>query len=120
MPLSELARIVSEHQVVLGAFGSTVKSASVVANKEYEALALGKGLVTREGQKEFLRSGVNCLMVPPEDPAKLADAIAALDMDRPLLAAIGDQAARDYVRFCSDEAMLEQWEAVLRSAAGAG
>ena len=49
-----------------------------------EAAACGRPLVATDvpGCREIARPGVNALLVPPDDPAALADAIAALQRSR--------------------------------------
>lgn len=51
-----------------------------------EAMACGTPCVVTDsgGVSEYARPGVNCLMVPPRDPAALAKAIASLIQDEPL------------------------------------
>jgi glycosyltransferase involved in cell wall biosynthesis len=54
--------------------------------KAFEAMAAGRPLVASDlpSSREFLRDGVNALLVPPGDPAALADAASRLLADRGL------------------------------------
>jgi glycosyltransferase involved in cell wall biosynthesis len=56
-----------------------------------EAAACGRPIVATDvpGCREIARDGVNALLVPPDDPAALADAIARLAGDRELRARFG-------------------------------
>jgi glycosyltransferase involved in cell wall biosynthesis len=56
-----------------------------------EAAACGRPLVATDvpGCREIARSGVNALLVPPDDPTALADAIEALAKDPGLRAGFG-------------------------------
>lgn len=56
-----------------------------------EAAACGRPLVATDvpGCREIARAGVNALLVPPDDPNALADAIAQLAGDRDLRARFG-------------------------------
>ena len=77
-----------------------------------EAMACGLAVVTTDcgGVNAFARPGVNCLMVPPEDPRALADAVARVVRDAALrtrLGAAGILTARGFgrdavlARFCT-------------------
>jgi glycosyltransferase involved in cell wall biosynthesis len=56
-----------------------------------EAMAMGRALITTatEGRAEVLRDGVNCVLVPPRDPAALREAIEGLWADPERCAALG-------------------------------
>jgi glycosyltransferase involved in cell wall biosynthesis len=92
-------------QVVLGVFGGSQKAGRVIPNKAYQALAVARPLITREGPAwqgiaQGFASGV--WRVPPGDAAALADALAQL-LDQPsLLADAGKAARRTYDRFLSE------------------
>jgi glycosyltransferase involved in cell wall biosynthesis len=64
-----------------------------------EALARGLPVVTTDvvGISELISDRANGLLVPPDDPVKLAEAIAELLSDRPLAARLG-AAGRSFVR----------------------
>ena len=59
-----------------------------------EAAACGRPLVTTDvpGCRQVVTDGVDGLLVPPRDPASLAQAIARLQDDRALAARLGDAA----------------------------
>jgi glycosyltransferase involved in cell wall biosynthesis len=102
VPLAALPGELAAAAVVLGVFGTSEKAAAVVPNKVYQAAAMGRPLVTRDGSalREILRPDEDCVAVPPGDPAALADAILRLLDDPGRAAALGRSArARVLERF---------------------
>jgi len=64
--------------VCLGIFGETAKACKVLTNKVFQILASKKPLITMDSPtalESHLKSGANCLLVPPSSPEKLAEAI---------------------------------------------
>jgi glycosyltransferase involved in cell wall biosynthesis len=84
--------------VVLGVFGSSEKAAMVVPNKVYQAAAVGRPLVTRDGPglREVLEPGRHCLACAPGDPEALAAAVRGLLDDRESAEGLG-RAARAHL-----------------------
>ncbi len=76
----DLLAMQARSTIMLGVFGDTDKTRYVVPNKVYEALALGRPLITAESAavREFLTPGEHLIVVPPADPNALAAAIRAL------------------------------------------
>ncbi|MFA6451345.1 MAG: glycosyltransferase [bacterium] len=76
----ELAKHIAGCDVCLGIFGATDKAARVIPNKNYEALAMRKPLITRDSPaaREILSDGELALLCPPADHAALAAAILKL------------------------------------------
>ncbi len=86
-----------------------------------EALAVGTPVVATLGTAlpEIVRDGSEGLLVPPRDPAALADALIALGRDgamRARMAAAGRERIRTHF---SLDAMIGRYEAVLREVAEA-
>jgi glycosyltransferase involved in cell wall biosynthesis len=81
-----------------------------------EAMASGKPVVATRvgGIPEVLSDGVNGWLVPPEDPVRLGDAMAALLADTQLRHVLGDRACLDARRF-SPQARAERILAVYAS-----
>lgn len=98
VPLAARPRELARAAVVLGVFGAGRKAGMVVPNKVYQAAAVGRPLVTRDGPalREVLEPGEHCLVVPPADPEALADAVRRLLDDPPRARALGE-AARAHV-----------------------
>jgi len=86
VPYGGLQDLISESDVVLGIFGKTKKASMVVPNKVYQALAVGRAVVTAgtPAIDEFFNAGEHLLTVPQGEPDALADAIRALESDRGL------------------------------------
>ncbi len=70
----------------LGIFGTSGKARRVVPCKVYDALAVGRPVVTADtpAAREILEDGVSALLVPPGDPGALAAAIRRLAGDEAL------------------------------------
>lgn len=86
MPVAELAPLIAAADVVLGVFGKTPKAAMVVPNKLFQALAVGRPVITADtpAVRELFQNGVHLLSVPPGDADALAAAITRLRSDAPL------------------------------------
>lgn len=107
LSLREIKKFMDEHHVCLGAFGTTEKAKNVVSNKECEALASGRCLVTLNAQKKHLHHQRNCMMVDPNNTKALADCLELLNNDRQSLQRIAQQGAVDYQRFYSARHVTE-------------
>ena len=106
--LEDLNNFISRNHICLGAFGATEKAKNVVINKEYEALACRRVLITRTGNKEFLENNKNCILVDPENPEQLANVIKFLNNDRKYLKKIAYQGYKSFRKYCSENALLKQ------------
>jgi len=84
--LRDVARLLAEADIVLGIFGNTPKASMVVPNKVFQALAVGRPLVTADTPaiRELFTPGEHLLTVPPGDAASLASAIERLLADASL------------------------------------
>ncbi|RIK46254.1 MAG: glycosyl transferase family 1 [Chloroflexi bacterium] len=80
LPYAQLGARLRRADVALGVFDAGAKAARVVPNKVYQSLACGVATVTRScpPAEALLRDGEDALLVPPADPAALADAITRL------------------------------------------
>ncbi|MDD4856656.1 MAG: glycosyltransferase family 4 protein [Candidatus Krumholzibacteria bacterium] len=96
---AELGRLIAHAHIVLGIFGTTPKARLVVPNKVYQALAVGRALITAETPAigEIFKSGVHLDTVPPGDASALAGAIASLMRDPARMRRLAD-AGGSYVR----------------------
>lgn len=76
-PLDELTDMQAASTIMLGVFGASAKTDYVVPNKLYEALALGRPVITAESAavREFMTPGEHLITVPPGNAAALAEAI---------------------------------------------
>ncbi|MGC5628445.1 glycosyltransferase family 4 protein [Georgenia sp. Z1344] len=102
----ELPDLVAAHDIGLGIFGDTDKGLKVVPNKVYQSLAAGCAVVTSDTppQRRFLRDAA--LLVPPGDPAALADALERLLADPERVADLRAR-ARERARDLTPSAVVE-------------
>lgn len=75
-----LAEHMAQASVCLGIFGDTPKTQMVIPHKVYEALAMGKPVVTADtpAVRELLTDGEHALLCSAADPEALADALRKL------------------------------------------
>ena len=77
----ELLENIMQSDVCLGIFSDISKASYGVTNKNYQILCSQKPLITRDSpaMKEInSENEKNCILVPPNDPQKLADALIYL------------------------------------------
>ncbi|MGC2745233.1 MAG: glycosyltransferase, partial [Candidatus Angelobacter sp.] len=81
-----------------------------------EAAASERAIVATDvpGCRDIVRHGTNGLLVPPKNPAALADAIAQLLNDAPLRAAMGRRGREIAVNEFSEEKVIQQTLALYR------
>jgi len=78
VPKENLLDELRNSDVCLGIFGNTLKAQKVVTNKVLQILASKKPLITMispASEEVQLKNDINCILIPPSDPKKLADAI---------------------------------------------
>lgn len=105
-----LAELMSEASVCLGIFGETQKAGMVIPHKVYEALALGKAVITADtpGARELLENGKTAVLCPPGDPQALAAAILMLKNDEPLRRSLGIRGRVLFEKNCLPEILGKQ------------
>jgi len=115
VPYAELAEYMSRADACLGFFGGNARADRLLTNKVIEALAVGKPLITRENQavQELLRDGESALLVPPENPRALADAILRLKADPELAAKLGKNALSLFQAHCTQGAFANQLKRII-------
>lgn len=77
----QLPEWIGRADVCLGIFGASAKAGRVIPNKVFQILAAGKPVITRDSPaiRELLAPDApGVYLVPPEDPAALAEAISRL------------------------------------------
>jgi glycosyltransferase involved in cell wall biosynthesis len=87
-----LAGLIAEADIVLGVFGTTPKARLVVPNKVFQALAVGRAVVTADtpAVRELFQPGVHLVTVPAGEPGALARAIESLGADRAASRRLGE------------------------------
>lgn len=78
---SVLLKNIEEADVCLGIFGDNIKAKNVVTNKVLQILSSQKPLITMDSKaiREInVESEKNCILVPPKNPKKLAEAVLFL------------------------------------------
>ncbi|GGM26466.1 hypothetical protein GCM10007977_029590 [Dactylosporangium sucinum] len=107
----ELPRVVADHDVCLGIFGTTSKAHRVVPNKVFQGAAAGCAIVTADtGPQRRALAGAG-LLVPPGDAAALAGALERLAADRDELVRLRQEArSMAQRRFTAHEVVLPLWQ----------
>jgi len=86
IPAAQLPRLVAEHDVCLGIFGTGPKALRVVPNKVYQGAAAGCAVVTSDTPPQRRALAGAARYVAPGDAGALADALADLAGDPKALA----------------------------------
>jgi glycosyltransferase involved in cell wall biosynthesis len=96
IPMASLPARIAAADVCLGVFGRTEKASRVVANKVYQAMAMGRPVVTADSPavREYFVDSTHICLVPPGDPGALAEKIRHLFKDPVARQKIGEEAAR--------------------------
>jgi glycosyltransferase involved in cell wall biosynthesis len=99
----------------LGIFGTSDKTQRVIPNKAYQALACGAPLITADtpAARELLRDGESALLVPPGDPAALAEAMRRLASDPDLGRSLSRGGLAVYEERASEEVLGTRWRSLL-------
>jgi glycosyltransferase involved in cell wall biosynthesis len=96
VPYQTLPAMMSEADVCLGSFGTTARAQRVIPNKVFDALAVGRPVVTADtpGVREALNHGQHAWMCRAGDGEALADAISFLKSQPELRRALADEGHR--------------------------
>jgi len=90
--------------ICLGIFGKTLKSKKVLTNKVYQILASQKPLITMDSpaaQESHLTDKKNCILIPPNDPKKLAESILYLKNNPEISNEIAKEGRKTFEKFLS-------------------
>ncbi|MGH3487266.1 MAG: glycosyltransferase [Actinopolymorphaceae bacterium] len=100
----ELPKVVADHDVCLGVFGTTSKALNVVPNKVFQGAAAGCAIVTSGTSPQRRTLGTAALFVPPGDSAALASALRRFAWDSGYLTRMRTAAAElARARFAPDQ-----------------
>jgi len=116
----KLPQALSVAGCALGIFGTSAKTARVIPNKAFQALACAAPLVTADtpAARELLTDGIDALLVPPGDADALAEAVRHMAADRAAATRIGTAGRATYERTASEEVLGERWRALFEELAG--
>ena len=119
IPYEQLGDALRRASAALGIFGASDKALRVVPNKAYQALACGTPLVTADtpAARDLLTDGESALLVPPGDPAALAQALCRMRDDAELARAIGGAGREAYERVASEAVLAGRWRTLLEALA---
>lgn len=104
VPKDVLLENIHSSDVCLGIFGDTLKAKKVVTNKVFQILGSKKPLITRESPaviENHLVNMKNCLLVPPNNPEKLAEAILYLKNNPKISQELAEEGYRTYCKYLS-------------------
>ncbi|MFN8108982.1 MAG: glycosyltransferase [Thermoleophilia bacterium] len=98
VPYERLGAELARSHICLGVFGGSDKAGRVVPNKVWQAMAVGRPIVTADtpGVRKVLTHERDALLVPPGDPRALAAALARLAGDAALRDRLGRAARARY------------------------
>jgi len=96
VPVEQIPGYMARAQVVLGIFGDVERGKRAIPNKVYEAMAMGKAIITEDGpgMRELPNAAETFILVPPEDSKAMAEAIRNLKKDDERRLSLG-RASRD-------------------------
>jgi glycosyltransferase involved in cell wall biosynthesis len=88
-----LLQKITQADIVLGIFGTTLHSQITLHNKIHESLALGKAVITRDSPaiQEAIQPGVHAYLVEAANPKQLVEGILNLQADPSLRELLGQQ-----------------------------
>jgi glycosyltransferase involved in cell wall biosynthesis len=99
----------------LGIFGTSLKAARVIPNKAFQALACATPLVTADtpAARELLVDGESALLVPPGDPAALAQAVKTIAGDAALAERLSRGARNAYDERAAEAVLGPRWRSMI-------
>jgi len=85
-PYQQLPNHIAKADLCLGIFGDTPKAKRVIPNKAFEALAMGKPLITGDSPatREALINMEDCILCEMANPKAIAESILVLKEDEKL------------------------------------
>jgi glycosyltransferase involved in cell wall biosynthesis len=115
VPYELLDREIASSAMCLGIFGTSAKAARVVPNKVFQAMAVGRPIVTADtpAAREVLTDGEDAVLVPAGDPGALAEAMIGLASDPERRARLGANAHRRFVETGAPDVVARRFLASL-------
>lgn len=117
VPYAELAAYMSRADACLGFFGGNKRADRLLTNKVIEAMAAGRPLITRRNPavQELLTDGESALLVEPESPAALAEAIRRVRDEPGLREKLGQNALAAFREHCTQAVFARTLKQIIES-----
>ncbi len=115
VPLDSLPQEIAGAAICLGGhFGTSEKAGRVIPGKIYQLLAMGRPVIAADtpANRSLLVHGESALLVPPDDPAALAEAIRTLAGDPAGRQRIAQAGRAAYDRSGSEKVVTRRLEAL--------
>jgi glycosyltransferase involved in cell wall biosynthesis len=122
IPYPELPTAYQRAGCALGVFDTGAKAARVIPNKVFQALACARPVITADtpAARELLTDGADALLVPPGDPAALAEAVRRIAASGALSVRLAEGGRATYEARASEEILGARWRTLLEQALAAG
>ncbi len=106
---------IKEADVCLGVFGDGEKAGRVIPNKVFQALAMGKPVISGDspGARELLTHGRDAWLCERGSAEAIAEAILKLKGDRELCRRIGQEGRRLFLKRCSTGVLGREVKGIL-------
>jgi glycosyltransferase involved in cell wall biosynthesis len=120
VPLEQLPETLAEADVCLGIFGHTEKATRVIPNKVYQALAMGKPVITGDtpAARSLLRHREDAFLVPVADARAIAAAVVELKENPRLRERLGENGRRRFLAAATPEILGRELAGVCRQLVG--
>jgi len=117
----ELESMIAGSDIVLGVFGKTEKTQMVIPNKVFQAMAVGRAVISCESPAigELFTDRENIITVPAGDSSRLAEAVESLRANAPLREKVAgngcslvrngyspERVARSFLEILAEEGMI--------------
>ena len=115
LPYNDLGQRLREADVVLGVFDGGAKASRVIPNKVHQALAAGVPVVTRHNPAiaRLLRDRRSAMLVAPDDPVALAEAIQELGRNPRLRRSIAKNGRAAWESYASHDQLAAHARTIL-------
>lgn len=117
IPYNELSHIINDSDICLGIFDNGEKAQSVIPNKIFSAIAMGKAVITSNslGIKELFQNNKNIILCPSDSPDSLAKKIMFLNSNRKILEQIAMAAHELFEQKLTEDKIGKEVKEILES-----
>jgi glycosyltransferase involved in cell wall biosynthesis len=111
VPYESLGGELASSAICLGIFGTSAKAERVVPNKVYQAMAVGRAIITADtpAAREVLSHDRDAVLVPPGDPEALAEAMRRLAADSDVRRRLAECAHRRFLELGAPRMVAERF-----------